>query len=51
LISSIEDQFINTEEENKNLQYMKEQQFMGDIHDYILKIQDLNYRVCLPGIA
>jgi hypothetical protein len=50
-ISSMEEQFIDTEEEKENLRKMKELQYKGDIQDYIVKMEDLNYQVCLFGIA
>jgi hypothetical protein len=34
----MEERFIDTEEENKNLRKMKELQFKGDILNYIVKI-------------
>ena len=30
---------------------MKKLQYKGDIQDYIVKMEDLNYHVCLSGIA
>ena len=30
---------------------MKELQYKGDIQDYIVQMEDLNYKVCLSGIA
>jgi hypothetical protein len=50
-ISSMEERFIDTEEEKENLRKMKELQYKGDIRDYIVKMEDLNYHVCLSGIA
>jgi hypothetical protein len=47
----MEEQFIDTEEEKENLRKMKQLQYKGDIRDYIVKMEDLNYQVCLSGIA
>jgi hypothetical protein len=46
-MSSIEEQFINMEEEKENLWKMTEQQYKGDIQNYIVKVEDLNYQFCL----
>ena len=39
------------EEETECLQKMNKLQYKGDIQDYIVKMEDLNYHVCLSGIA
>jgi hypothetical protein len=39
------------EEEKKTLRKSKRLQYKGDIHDYIVKMQDLYYQACFSGIA
>jgi hypothetical protein len=50
-VSSIEERFIDTEEEMENLRKMKDLQYKGDFQDYIVRMEALNYQVCLSGIA
>jgi hypothetical protein len=47
----MEEQFLNLEEETECLKNMKKLQYKGDIQDYIVKMKDLNYYLCLSGIA
>jgi hypothetical protein len=46
-----EERFIDAEEEKECLRKMKDLQYKGDIQDYIVKMEALNYQVCLSGIA
>jgi hypothetical protein len=47
----MEEQFIDPEEEMECLEKMKQLQYKGDIQYYIVKMEDLNYHVCLSGVA
>jgi hypothetical protein len=49
--SAMEERFIDPEEEAECLQKMNKLQYKGDIQDYIIKMEDLNYHICLSGIA
>jgi hypothetical protein len=49
--SSVEEQNINQWEETECLEKMNKLQYMGDNRDYIVKMEDLNYHVCLSGVA
>ena len=47
----MEERFMDPEDETECLEKMKKLQYKGDIQDYIVKMEDLNYHVCLSGIA
>jgi hypothetical protein len=47
----MEEQFIDPEEETEYLDKMKKLQYKGDIWDQIIKMEDLNYHVCLSENA
>jgi hypothetical protein len=49
--SAMEERCIDPEEETVCLKKMNQLQYQGDIQDYIIKRADLNYHVCLSGIA
>jgi hypothetical protein len=51
LTSAMEEQCIDPEADLECLHRMKKFQLKGDIQDYIVMIEDLNYHICLSWIA
>ncbi|KAF8532825.1 hypothetical protein BDD12DRAFT_901557 [Trichophaea hybrida] len=48
---SMQERLMDTEEEKESLCKMNDLQYKGDIQDYLVRMETLNYHVCLSGIA
>jgi hypothetical protein len=49
--STMEERFVDKQEEEKSLRRMNDLKYTGDIEDYLTKMETLNFRVCLSGTS
>jgi hypothetical protein len=47
----MQERFMDTEEEKESLCKMNDLQYKGGIQDDLVRMETLNYHVCLSGIA